>query len=157
MNLRERTLLSQWQDYIARQHKFFRLKTGSKVLICDFFAAVNSEVIYLRRQYPGVQEKKIIDRAYERLLEAYERSIEYPVYLNWRSLAVFIANKRPGIAWAVLQARADRQSGEKPVCKEGERPFMAKKVRSTVMGWCPFCFMTARIVAGKRECCGRKA
>lgn len=121
----------------------------------DFLAAMNSEVVYLRRQYPGVKHNKLINRAYERLLKAYERSVEYPVYLNWRSIAAFTVTRRPGIAWAVLQARADRYAGEKPTAKNGERPFMAKKVRTVQRAWCPRCYINSKIKQGKFECCGQ--
>ncbi len=154
MTKRERTLLSQWQDYVTRLHKFFTKKTGSRALLADFYAAIHNEILYLRRQYPGVREKKIIDRAYDRLVEAYERNEEFPVYLNWRSIAAFMAQERSGLAWAVLQARADRSAGEKPKLRANEVPFMVKKKRIAQMGYCKCCCMTARIVGGKYECCG---
>jgi len=154
MNLRDRTLICQWQDYITRLHKFFIQKTGSKAILVDFYAAIHNEILYIKRQYPGVRDKKIIDRAYDRIVEAYERNEEFPVYLNWRSIASFMAQERSGLTWAVLQARADRSSGEKPKLKDNEIPFMIKKKRIAQMGWCPFCFMTARIIRGRYECCG---
>lgn len=156
MNLRERHLLCAWQAYVTRLHMFFVRETKTKAMLADFYAAIHNEVIYLRRQYPGVKEKKIVDRAYSRLLEAYKRSIEYPVFLNWPSLAVFVAHRRPGIAWAVLQARADYRSKEKPVIKNNEKPFMVKKVRSVQMAFCPFCHVTAKLSSGKFLCCGKE-
>lgn len=154
MNTQDRLVLGQWRDYIARLHKQFNKQLGSKALLVDFLTAMNSEVVYLRRQYPGIKQSKLINRAFERLRKAYERSAEYPVYLSWPSIAAFAVSRRPGIAWAVLQARADRCPKQKPAIKNGERPFMAAPVRSLHRAWCPCCYINSKIVKGRFECCG---
>jgi hypothetical protein len=156
MNTRDRQVLGQWRDYLARLHKQFAKQQASKALLVDFLAAINSEIVYLRHQYPGVEHGKLINRAYQRLVKAYERSAEYSVYLNWPSIAAFTVTRRPGIAWAVLQARADRCPKQQPELKPGERPFMVKPVRTTHRAWCPRCYINSKIVKGKYECCGER-
>lgn len=155
MNTRDRLVLGQWADYIARLHKQFTKQLCSKALLSDFLAAMNSEVVYLRLQYPGVEQGKIINRAFQRLVKAYERSAEYPVYLTWPSIAAFAVNKRPGLAWAVLQARADRCPKQLPELEAGKQPFMAKPERTVQRAWCPRCYINSKIVKGKYECCGQ--
>lgn len=156
MRTSEKDLISAWKDYITRLHRVFIRQTGAKAVLADFYSAIQSEIVYLRRQYPGIEGKKIVDRAYQRVLGAYERSVEYSLYLNWGSLAAFVSHTRPGIAWAVLQARADRSKGQKPTFKANEVPFLVEKERHTQLCWCPHCFLTAKVAQGRYECCGKR-
>jgi hypothetical protein len=103
----EHKLLKEWKDYFARSYKLFKLATRSKASLADYLYAINSEASWLKRQYPGVKDKLLVDRAYRNLIEAYTRAAEYPVKLNWKSLAAFAINRRPSVLWAVLQAKAD--------------------------------------------------
>lgn len=155
MDTRAKQVLSQWRDHLVRLHKQFTKQLCSRALLVDFLAAINSEIVYLRMQYPGVEHGKLVNRAYERLVKAYEHSAEYPVYLNWPSIAAFVVSKRPGLAWAVLQARSDRCPKAKPELKPGEQPFMTKPERTIQRAWCPRCYINSKIVRGKYECCGQ--
>lgn len=157
MNARDKEILAQWNDYVVRLHSKFCREVKSKAALADFLAAMNSEIVYLRHLYPGAEHGKLISRAYERIKRAFELSAEYPVHLRWPSIASFIANRRPSIAWAVLQARADRCPKQQPELKPGEIPFMTRPKRSLQRAWCPRCYINSRIVRGKYECCGEKA
>lgn len=145
----EHKILKEWKDYFSRSHKLFRAATKSKAALADYLYAINAEAQWLKRQYPGVKDKLIVDRAYRNLLEAYRRAEEYPVRLSWKSLANFAINRRPSILWAVLQAKADGP-------KARQEPKKANVLHTrTVLErtWCKHCQTVSRVVEGKLECC----
>lgn len=105
------------------------------------------------RQYPGVKDKLLVNRAYRNLVEAYQRAAEYPVRLNWGSLASFAVNRRPSILWAVLQSKADGyKAKEDPI----EVPKKATVLHYVDRQWCDECKTLARVLNNKLECCQKE-
>ena len=146
----EHKIIREWKDYVARVYLVFKRETQTNATRADFIYAMNSEIWWLRRQYPGVRDKLIIQRAYKHLLEAYKRSDEYSIKLNWKSFAHFCLSRRPSIAWAVLQARADQPMFiEKKEIKERVPIY-------TETTWCDHCKAYVHIVEGKYRCCNRR-
>lgn len=147
----EHKILREYKDYLARTHKQFRAETKSKAALADYIYAVNIEAAWLKRQYPQVLDKLVIDRAYRNLLEAYKRAAEYPVRLSWGSLASFVTNRRPSILWAVLQAKADGFTAL-------PEPKKTNVLHSKIVlerAWCEGCQTQARVIDGRLECCNQ--
>lgn len=153
LSFTEHKIIRDWKDYVARSYKVFIATTHSKANLADYIHAYNTELQWLKRQYPTVKNKLIIQRAYKNLLEAYKRASEYSVKLTWRSLANFALHRRPSILWAVLQARADGLPKQ-----QQKRNKLDKKANALLIvecRWCNSCHTTARVIQNKLECCGK--
>jgi hypothetical protein len=146
----EKTILKDYKDHVARCHKLFKRDTHTQANLADFIYALNSEVQWMKRQYPNVKDKFIVERSYRNLLEAYQRSSEYSVKLTWKSLAGFVLNRRPGILWAVVQSRAD---GPQKTPKAIKVPQKERKI-ITERAWCSHCQTQALVINNRLECCG---
>ncbi len=147
----EHLIIRESYDHVGKLFKVFCSKTKTKASKADFVYAINTEMAWLKRQYPQVKNRHLANKAFYNLLEAYQRSPEYGVRLQWRSLAAFVLNRRPSVLWAVIQARSDNPDivpVEKKLSKIDEMYIQHD--------WCPNCKALVKVVRNTYHCCGRK-